>query len=536
MEISVLKQMLLGGAQQLTDNKEKLNKMNVFPIPDGDTGTNMERTIAGAVRALSEIGDKDLGEEEFDKLYNGVLMSSQGNSGVILSQWFKGFFMSLKYQDEISAITLNEAFLYATESAYDAVATPVEGTFLTVAREAQENAEMELDEDTSTEDFLKLYLNSAKESLEGTPDKLPVLKEAGVVDSGGMGLVYLISGMLSALDEDITYDFSEFANMVADPTAISLGNKNTVDEFGYCTELIVQLNNDFIKAFKLDRAIDYLNTIGNSVVAVQDKNKVKIHVHTFTPEKVLEYFHQYGEFIKLKIENMSVQHQEILVNDKKKKAVVAVVNGIGIGQVFKDMGVDCVIERSEAFELSVGDISTVIKAENAENIVLLLDDKNLHLVAAGVKEACPESNIFVINSISAADEYAALSIMDLDGDISSAVEEMNEIVGGNITGVIKKSDEISDYNNLDIKPGDYIAALNDQYTDNYDNLEDTVKAMFENLQDADDKESILVFCQNKDALEKMSQLEDIINRYCPNAEIFMTEGNQESSMYIFAID
>ena len=198
MEISKLKGMLYGASDEIYNNIEMLNSLNVFPIPDGDTGTNMNHTMDGIVQVLVKIGDRELTEQDFDDLYNGVLMASQGNSGVILSQWFKGFFGSLKYAEELSMETLFEAFENGTQTAYNSVSNPVEGTFLTVCREATEYAEEELSEEMTVEDFIECQLTGAKESLERTPDLLPVLKEAGVVDSGAMGFVFQLSGMLKA--------------------------------------------------------------------------------------------------------------------------------------------------------------------------------------------------------------------------------------------------------------------------------------------------------------------------------------------------
>ncbi|MBQ1297375.1 MAG: DAK2 domain-containing protein, partial [Clostridiales bacterium] len=267
MELSVLKKMLIGGAKKILDNKQELNDMNVFPIPDGDTGTNMDKTMSGVLKVLFEIGDRDLESSDFDKLYTGALMNSQGNSGVILSQWLKGFLKSFKDFDELNAGSLYAGFLAGTESAYNSVAEPVEGTFLTVCREAQENAEDNLDEDTTTEQFMKDIVEGATESLKKTPERLPILKEYNVLDSGAMGFVCLVTGMLEALDESFEIDLSEFESVAAVDAGASIpGMGEGLAEFGYCTEMIIQLDDDKADSFNETLVTSDMRDFGNSLV------------------------------------------------------------------------------------------------------------------------------------------------------------------------------------------------------------------------------------------------------------------------------
>ena len=290
MELSVLKKMLIGGAKKILDNKQQLNDMNVFPIPDGDTGTNMDKTMGGVLQALAEIGDRDLEPADFDKLYTGALMNSQGNSGVILSQWLKGFLKALRSETELDPGNLDAAFISGTQSAYSSVAEPVEGTFLTVCREAQENAEDNLDEDTTTEQFMKEVVEGAAESLKHTPELLPVLKEYNVLDSGAMGFVCLVTGMLEALDESFDIDLSAFesvANASAGASSPAMGEG--LAEFGYCTEMIIQIDDDKLTSFDETLVRSDMRDFGNSLVLVKDGNQVKIHIHTLKPEAVMTY-------------------------------------------------------------------------------------------------------------------------------------------------------------------------------------------------------------------------------------------------------
>lgn len=334
MELSVLKKMLIGGAKKILDNKQELNDMNVFPIPDGDTGTNMDKTMSGVLKVLFEIGDRDLESSDFDKLYTGALMNSQGNSGVILSQWLKGFLKSFKDFDELNAGSLYAGFLAGTESAYNSVAEPVEGTFLTVCREAQENAEDNLDEDTTTEQFMKDIVEGATESLKKTPELLPILKEYNVLDSGAMGFVCLVTGMLEALDDSFEIDLSEFESVAAVDAGASIpGMGEGLAEFGYCTEMIIQLDDDKADSFNETLVTSDMRDFGNSLVLVKDGKQVKIHIHTLKPESVMAYFHKFGEFIKLKIENMTIQHHESFIANKKDAAIVAVADGDGIAEL-----------------------------------------------------------------------------------------------------------------------------------------------------------------------------------------------------------
>ncbi|MCR5328144.1 MAG: DAK2 domain-containing protein, partial [Saccharofermentans sp.] len=271
MELSILKKMLIGGAKKILDNKQTLNDMNVFPIPDGDTGTNMDKTMSGILQVLVEIGDRDLESSDFDKLYTGALMNSQGNSGVILSQWLKGFLKAYRDFDAVDAGTLYAAFLAGTESAYNSVAEPVEGTFLTVCREAQEHVEDFLDEDTTTEEFMKGIVEGAAESLKHTPELLPVLKEYNVLDSGAMGFVCLVTGMMEALDETFSVDLSEFASVADVSAGAALPTMGEgLAEFGYCTELIIQLDDDKVESFNETLITSDMRDFGNSLVLVKD--------------------------------------------------------------------------------------------------------------------------------------------------------------------------------------------------------------------------------------------------------------------------
>lgn len=523
MGLSLLKPMLLSGARKIAEHKEVLNKINVFPIPDGDTGTNMCRTMSGLVRALEETGKRDLEESDFDGLYTGVLMASQGNSGVILSQWFKGFLANIRYASEIDAVSLNEAFLYAVESAYGAVVKPVEGTILTVARLAQENAEETLTEESTLTEYLTSFLHEAEAALENTPEQLKVLKTAGVVDSGGMGFVYLISGMLEAADGSFHMDDTDL--QISETMGAAAEGPVTLNEFGYCTELIVQLNPGSRRNFSCKEAIRHLEDLGDSIVAVQDGRTIKIHVHTKLPEKVLAYFHGFGEFAKLKIENMTLQHHEMQKAAQKPLAIVAVAAGQAMAGIFQDMGADTALVRTPGRELSVQDVSDAVMRVNARQVILIPDDSNLLLMQSALKDACPKTDVIILPSSSAADVYAALSIADSELPLPRLLEMMKRSIHQNTTIQVKGSGDGQHY----------AARVHDGYTQVCDSLKQVLQMTLQKIENSAEKESVMVFCQDRRAMEEIETFRDVFLEYMPEAEVYLLEGGQAECLYIISI-
>ena len=489
MELSVLKKMLIGGAKKILDNKQQLNDMNVFPIPDGDTGTNMDKTMGGVLQALAEIDDRDLEPADFDKLYTGALMNSQGNSGVILSQWLKGFLRAFKDFDELNAGSLYAAFLSGTESAYNSVAEPVEGTFLTVCREAQENAEDNLDEDTTTEQFMKDVVEGAAESLKHTPELLPVLKEYNVLDSGAMGFVCLVTGMLEALDESFDIDISAFesvANASAGASSPAMGEG--LAEFGYCTEMIIQIDDDKLTSFDETLVRSDMRDFGNSLVLVKDGNQVKIHIHTLKPEAVMTYYHRFGEFIKLKIENMTVQS-----------------------------------------------LADSCKASGAKDIIILPNNKNIIMTAEKVREVLKDIKIRIIPTKSMAEGYLALSLADTGASADEIEKAMNNALEGVHTGLIAKADKTGVYNGIDVTAGDYIGVLDDDIiTCASADLKDCLASFIPTVPDCAGCKAVHIFSGNDGDKEISDGLEEQIRSFCPEAEIYSCVGGQKIYNYVIA--
>ena len=536
MELSVLKKMLIGGAKKILDNKQQLNDMNVFPIPDGDTGTNMDKTMGGVLQALAEIGDRDLESADFDKLYTGALMNSQGNSGVILSQWLKGFLRAFKDFDELNAGSLYAAFLSGTESAYNSVAEPVEGTFLTVCREAQENAEDNLDEDTTTEQFMKDVVEGAAESLKHTPELLPVLKEYNVLDSGAMGFVCLVTGMLEALNESFDIDLSEFESVAnAASGAVSAAMGEGLAEFGYCTELIIQIDDDKLTSFDETLVRSDMRDFGNSLVLVKEGNQVKIHIHTLKPEAVMTYYHRFGEFIKLKIENMTIQHHESFIANKKNSAIVAVADGDGIAAVFEDMGVTEIARGGQSDNVSVQILTDSCKASGAKDIIILPNNKNIIMTAEKVREVMKDIKIRIIPTKSMAEGYLALSLVDEGASADDLEKQMNTVLAGVHTGLIAKADKTGVYNGVNVTAGDYIGVLDDDIiTCASSDLKECLISFIPTVPDSASCKSIHIFTGNDEDKAISDGLADQIKSCCPGAEIYSCVGGQKIYNYVVA--
>ena len=541
MELSILKKMLIGGAKKILDNKQELNDMNVFPIPDGDTGTNMDKTMSGVLQGLAEIGDRDLESSDFDKLYTGALMNSQGNSGVILSQWLKGFLKAFKDFDEVNAGTLYAGFLAGTESAYNSVAEPVEGTFLTVCREAQENAEDNLDEDTTTEQFMKDIVDGAAESLKHTPELLPILKEYNVLDSGAMGFVCLVTGMLEALDESFSIDLSEFESVAtASAGAASVPAMGEgLAEFGYCTEMIISLDEDKADSFNETLVTSDMRDFGNSLVLVRDGNQVKVHIHTLKPESVMAYYHRYGEFIKLKIENMTIQHNESVfasgASGKNDVAIVAVADGDGFENLFREMGAAEIARGGQSNNVSVLSLCDTCNNASAKKVIILPNNKNIVMTAEKVREVMKDCDIHIVPTRSMAEGYLALSLVDTNASCDEIVAAMNKALEGVHTGLIAKADKRGTYNGIYVDIGDYIGVLDDDIIICASpDLKECFNAFISKVPDPESYESVLIFADNDEDKELADSQNGKVKTCLPSAEIYSCLGGQNIYNYVIA--
>ena len=549
------KQLVIHGAANLRANYKVIDALNVFPVPDGDTGTNMRMTIEAGATAIKDANEESVYEMS-KKVSRGMLMGARGNSGVILSQFFRGIYKGFKDIKEASVKDFAKAFQSGVNQAYHAVLKPVEGTILTVAREASEKAFKTIKKNDSLEKYFEIYLKEANASLQRTPELLPVLKEAGVVDSGGAGFICVIEGMQKyLLGEEI-----KEVEVVTEQATVNRGSFNAHSklEFGYCTEFILQLQYAKVDIAKFDIKVisDYLETIGNSIVALQDEDIVKVHVHTMTPGKVFEHCQQYGEFITLKIENMQVQHNEgsVVENtdpqqcdcpecvemrrsaERKKFAVVAVASGDGLVNIFKEMGVDYVVSGGQSMNPSAEDFVKGFDLINAENIIVFPNNSNIVLTAQQAAKYYEQANIIVVPSKTLAQGYSALTMLDLSsGDVDQIVEEIKEVIANVTTGLITYSIRDTEFEDVSIKQGDYIGICNGKIvTANVSRL-DSVKKLLE-FSDIAEKEIITIITGKDANPEEIAAVKAHIASAYPHVEVDEITGEQDIYSYIFSIE
>ena len=533
----LFEKLIIGGAINLKANVKEVNELNVFPIPDGDTGDNMYMTINGGIEYLKKENDLSLSKKAI-ALANGMMLSARGNSGVILSQLFNGLAKGLEGVDSADVLQMCNAFKQAVKQAYSAVVKPVEGTILTVAREAVEYTETEKAYTQSINDFFEKYLFEMKNSLERTPELLETLKEAGVIDSGGAGLVYIIEGIKEVLEgKEITDDNSfESTKQTID---FSKFNENSIMEYGYCTEFLLQLQTSKINInnFDIQVIIDYLNTIGDSIVAYLTGTVVKIHVHTLQPYKALEFCQKFGEFLTVKIENMTLQHNEVINNNqaegkqikrpKKKYGIVAVANGEGLINTLIESGVDEVINGGQTNNPSTKSFIEAFEKVNAEYIYVFPNNSNIIMTANEAKQLYKDAIVYVINTKDFGQAYSALSVVDFGVEDPEEIRQVLEEAKDNvITGLITKSIRDANINSVDIHEGDYIGfcdkTMHTSKANKLDAYFDLIKKM-----NAEDK-SFLINVYGKDVLESEKELiESKLKEKYSNLEVYSINGEQE---------
>ena len=530
--------MLCGGAAMLALHVKELNALNVFPVADGDTGTNMLKTIEGGLLALEN--RSDLGVGKLSKLFSrGILLSARGNSGVILSQIFAGINEVLAEQDSVNALTLAKAYIHGIEKSYSAVQNPTEGTILTVFRESTQYAAEHMSEESSLEDFYRLHIEEARRSLEKTKDILPALAEADVVDSGAAGYLYIAEGMYEVLKgKEIRYEASAPKN--ESTVNIDLFTRDSVLEYGYCTEFLLRLTTSKVDpdSFDVSTAITALKELGGeSIVAYKQDDIVKIHVHTFSPGEILAKMQAYGEFLTVKIENMNLGHTE---TEKKKPqkdfAVVSVAQGDGISALFTQMGADKIISGGQSFNPSIEDFVEAFKECNAKDIIVLPNNKNIILAAKQAAELYTDASVHVINAKNIAQGYSALSVInpgikDIETLITSAEHAAGGVIDGEITCAVR--DAVIDGKNISV--GDYIAISGGNIVAIETTPEDAVLSMLE-ATDIDLCEIITLFVGSCVSAENRAALTEKIKEIYDEFEIVVYEGGQEIYDYLVAVE
>ncbi len=543
----LLAKMAVGGAKQLRSHAEEVNKLNVFPVPDGDTGDNMRMTIESGISAIENLDTNDIGKV-MDTLSHGMLLGARGNSGVILSQFFAGTAKGFKDVEEATPETLGKALQMGVEQAYSSVMTPTEGTILTVAREAVEYAVKRITPESTIRTFFADLSKEMHDSLERTPERLQALKDAGVVDSGGAGLFYIIDGFNRVLNGEEVADTSSYVEPKTPKTDVTASgfNADSVMTYGYCTELLVQLQNSKcdVEKFDVEPLKEFLASIGDSIVAFKVDTIVKLHVHTLTPEKVLEHCRTFGEFLTVKIENMSVQHTESSETETpaqapkapaKKYGVVAVTNGPGLEALFKEFGTDEIVQGGQTQNPSTNDFLDAFAKVNAEHIFALPNNSNILLAAQQAAELYKGAKIHVIPSKNIGTGYVALSSMNFDAenpeDIISEVEAaMGRVTAGYVSPAIRDAD----MNGVHVTNGDTIGIVNKEIIVSHPDRLTAAAALAEKLLDG--KFMLTVFTGKDAAADEQEKLQAEIAKMRPDAEVYFIDGGQEIYPYIFVAE
>ncbi len=465
---------ITAGAANLREHAQIVNDLNVFPIPDGDTGENMSLTIEGGIGAFDDINESSIGETS-SKIASGMLMNARGNSGVILSQLFAGIADGLKDKKTASVTDLADALKMGVDRAYKAVVNPTEGTILTVARETSDFVSSKVLGETSMESLMSDTLKEMRDSLDRTPELLSVLKEAGVVDSGGAGLYYIVEGIFRTLRGEGVSGETYTASPAQKKLDFSKFTEFDVMKYGYCTEFLLRLQTSKIElsSFKIDNLISFLNTVGDSIVAFQEGTIVKVHVHTMTPGMVLDYCQKYGEFLTIKIENMTLEHNESTVTnnfmahgeivkaekqaERKKYATIAVAGGEGIQKTFRELGADFVIDGGQSKNPSSEDFIKAFDAVNADTIFVLPNNSNIILAARQAAELYKKADVRVIDSKTIGDGYAALTMLSYDSeDSEEIVRNFMQAMEGVQTGEVSIAVRDAKISGIEIHKGDYI--------------------------------------------------------------------------------
>lgn len=535
--------MLMSGLRNLKLHEEEVNSLNVFPIPDGDTGKNMRMTLEGGINNISDSSeDISLMSKELGR---GMLMSARGNSGVILSQFFAGMENGFKGETLPTLDNIKQAFSEGVKKAYNAVINPVEGTILTVVREASEKTNtLKLN---SIEEFFNEWLNSAKLSLANTTNLLKELKEANVIDSGGQGIIYIVEGMYEALLGKEIKDES----LISNETEINpnLFQSNMTIRFGYCTEVLVRLQDSKcdIENFSADTFIEYLKTIGDSIVCFKDGSIIKVHVHTLTPYKVLEFAQKYGEFLKVKIENMDLQNEakkeldlnnikEIKRNKKRVKyGSVAVASGSGVKDAFESFGVDYVIDGGQTENPSSEDFVEAFKSLNADNIFVFPNNSNIILAANNAKDLYKDSNIIIIPTKNIGQGYASLSMIDYSSDDLKEIEEnFIECINEVDTILISRAIRDAFLNNVSIKAHDFIAISKGEVVSSESDVIKTIESAI-NRVDISGRSMSNIIVGKSGISDKAEEIKEILTKkYMLETE--SSYGGQDVYDYILVIE
>jgi len=532
--------MILSAAANLSNHKEEVDNMNVFPVPDGDTGTNMSMTMDACEAAIETADVESIGE--LTKLVaNAALRGARGNSGVILSQLMRGVHKALSKVDTIDCIALSQAVQNASKSAYKAVMKPTEGTILTVARKMAEFAQKNEDKFDDILLFTKAIVNAGDEALKKTPDMLPQLKQAGVVDSGGQGLMYICKGALYALESNSAM---KRENKSSVPKTTAAANVDISDlKFKYCTECIVEKKSKSVDAFKLKLLLE---PKGDSMVVVDDEEVIKIHIHTNTPDFVLGEALKWGELSSVKIENMKLQHTNLSKNNptetvaevscepEKEYGFVCIAAGRGLVDTFKSLGVDCVIEGGQTMNPSTDDILTAIESINAKNIYVYPNNKNIIMAAEQAKELS-KKNVFVIPTKTIMQAMSSILVFDEDCNPEENFEEMSGVISEVQSAQVTYAVRETVVNDKSIAPGDILGILEGKITVVESTVNDTVISLLDSMIDSDSS-VVNLFYGEEISEADADELKAVLESRYQDCDIYMHFGGQPVYYYFMSVE
>ena len=555
IDAKLLAKMFLAGAKNLENKKEWINELNVFPVPDGDTGTNMTMTIMSAAREVSALSESATMQEICKAISSGSLRGARGNSGVILSQLFRGFTKALSEEDEVTIPLLAKACEKAVDTAYKAVMKPKEGTILTVAKGAAEKA-MELADrsDITMEEYIGQVIEHARYVLSLTPEMLPVLKQAGVVDSGGQGLVEVLAGAYDAFcGKEIDLTISNVTNTQAGAGQMSssYGVQANIDiKFGYCTEFIIMLNKTFTAKMEVDFKA-FLESIGDSIVCVADDEVVKVHVHTNDPGLAIQKALTFGGLSNMKIDNMRLEHEEKLFNMAQKEAAaaatpaqsepmkevgfLAVSVGEGVNEIFRSLGVDYIIEGGQTMNPSTADILDAVDQVNAKTIFILPNNKNIILAANQAAELMTDKTLLVIptktipQGITAVINY--VPELSVDENEEAMLAEIGNVKTGQVTYAVR--DTMID--DKEIKQGDYMGIGDAGILTVGANMEEITLGMVEAM--VDDSSELISVYYGADVEEADAEaLRDKVEAAYPSCDVELQYGGQPIYYYVISVE
>lgn len=541
---SVIRTLLMGSVCGLRARMDEINDLNVFPVPDGDTGTNMTKTLEGGLARLDEQG---LLGDQLNAFAKGCVLGARGNSGVILSQYMAGVASAVAGKESIGACELAQALNAGVARAYAAVANPVEGTILTVFRESSEYAAQHADNNTTAEQLLEMVIESAKLALAKTKEMLPVLAQADVVDSGGAGYLAMLAGMYDALTGKVT-DLGSYESVQTAKSAVNydLFTTDSVLEWGYCTEALVRLQRvkGDPEAFDVDAfkaALEAQNC--NSIVALRDGDVLKVHAHTVTPADVLTLCQQYGEFLEVKIENMSLQHSEKTVAQQQKKkvhkhyGVIAVASGEGMHALFTELGADIIIDGGQTANPSAEDFVNAIEQLDCDCVLLLPNNGNILLTAQQAANLCRDRDVRVVPTKSFPQGYSALAVFnceleDADDQVAYMTEAKNTVVSGEITYAIRDT-VIGD---VEVRKDEAIGILDGKLVCSFTDEQQTMCGMLEKIEDIEDREILTLFIGADVTEEERVAMTEAIEQAYEDLTVEVFVGGQQVYRYLVAVE